>query len=516
MPDTLAARTCVSRLEAWAILLCCVALCVIAGHGVQPSGRADWDALAAVSHAFDVVYKEPRFNLSLIGFVDPPLPALLYLPFCGFIPTSATSGLACPILGCLLLGGTALLLNSLLAYAGLPRSLRRLLILGFISHPLILSFTVLGSPGILLAFAVTGAAWALTRWSQEENFRDLVTASLFVTAAVLTRYEAVWFALTATGYVAWRTHRKNEGWARTEGTLIAFLLPVVYCATVWVGANWAILGDPWHFWRETTAAGPETSMAWQPWVSSVLWALIVVCPPILGLLYHEVRGVGRRAPIGRPAAWLAIGTMLGAIITPRLHLSLNADPWLRLATLSVAGAAIGCALLGVVVAHYLQHGLRGSRFPLTGTVVLAVLGVALVLHGQAAGRAGLPTSVLQTVSGQVAFASDVHAERNVAQIVASKLGPDAKAYVVGGPGFAVSLFAARPAQMVLHETADFGRLPLREGDLLLVHEGPGAGHIPDALKPRGLSAEPVPIEDAGAWDLLEISRAGADPDTVGH
>jgi hypothetical protein len=283
----------VSRLEGTAVFLAGAAVCLVAGLAALRSGRADLNALAALSHALDVVHKEPRLNLALIGFVDPPLPALLYLPFCGFAPALAASGLACPLLGAVLLGLCAVALNGLGAQAGLPGPIRWALVAVLVLHPVILSLAALGSPGILLAFSVLAGGRALMRWSRDEGFRDLLTCSLFLTAAVLTRYEALTLALTAVAYVGWRTLRAGEGWARTEGTLIALLLPLLYCGAVWVGANWAILGDPWNFWHALSAA-PTTPVAGTDWATSLLWVALLCFPPVFGVLYHELREVGPR------------------------------------------------------------------------------------------------------------------------------------------------------------------------------------------------------------------------------
>ena len=462
----------VARVEGWLVFLASAAVCLVAGLAALREGRADWDALAALSHALDVVHKEPRFNLALIGFVAPPLPALSYLPFCGLTPNVATSGLACPLLGCVMLGLSAAMLNALGAEAGLPRYLRWPLVAVFVLHPLVLSLGALGGPGSILTFTILGSAWALVRWSRDESFRDLLTCSLFLTAAVLTRYEAVWLAITAAAFVTWRTHRKGEGWSRTEGTLIAFALPLGYSAAVWIGSNWAILGDPWHFWRATIGSAPEAAISAADWGASILWVALICCPLLFGLMYHEIRGVGParegRRP-GRAAAWLVLGTALGAGLSPTLHFALGDTHWQRLLTLGVAATAIGYALLALVVGQYLSHADKGARRPIAGSLLLAAVGIALVAWLQDIGGVGLPATPRAALRGNAAFADFVAPERDAATIIEKWLAPGGKVYVVGpGPGFAISLFSGHPAQFVVQEAPTIANLPLEVGDLLAV------------------------------------------------
>ncbi len=496
-----------ARAETWVVFVAAAGLCLVAGAAALRAGRADWDALAALSHALDIVRREPRFNLALIGFVAPPLLTVLYLPFAALTPGLAISGWACPVLGSVATGLTAWLLNALGARAGLPRLPRWLLVAAFVLHPLILSEGALGGRGSVLAFFVLGATWALVRWSRAEGFRDLLTCSLFLALAVLTRYEAAWLVATAMAYVTWRTHRKSEGIARTEGTLIAFLLPVAYGALVWIGANWAIMGDPWYFWRATVGAGTRMDLTGPDWLSSILWVALICCPALFGLVYHELRGVasgplGRRA--GRAAAWLAMGVMIGAALTPHCHLALGATHWLRLLTLGVTATTVGYALLAIVGGQYLGVSGKGACRPVAGSVLLVGLGLALAAWLHAMGGVAIPATPTGALRGAVAFAGDVAPERAVAALIAGRLPANRKAYLVGGPGFAVSLFAGRPAQTRVLPQADLSRLPLEAGDLLILRESAEASGLTPALRAKYLAADRLMVSPESLWSVFAL------------
>jgi len=497
--------TAASTLEGLAVFLASALACLLVGLAVWRQGHVDWDATAALSHAFDVVHKEPRFNLALIGFTEPPLPAILYIPFCGLAPTLAVSGLACPILGCILLGTTAVMLNGFAARAGLPPLLRWLLVAAFVMHPLIIGLGAMGDPGIVLAFAGAGAAFALMRWSRNQGFRDLLTCSLFLTAAVLTRYEALWLVITATAYVLWRTRRAGPERARTEGTLIAFLLPLLYCACVWVGANWAIMGDPLHFCtRPATLGADHVPAAGRPlWVLSVA----VVCfPALLAALYHEIRGIGRRLPLGRPAACLAIGVASGTALWPGLQ-ALPQPAWSHhLLALSVTATAIGFALLATVFGFYLQrkHEPR-PKLPM-GTLLLAIIGTALAVWLSAVGRAPTLPGLPDLLQGRSALAATAITERKAARAIRDNPGPSQLAYLMGDTAFAVSLFTGAPDRVIILHHRDPGALPLNPGDLLALTAPAEERRIAAALRPKGLRVRPIVVCESPTWSLFRVER----------
>ena len=96
-----------------------------------------------------------------------------------------------------------------------------------------------------------GASWALWRWGRTEGLRELIAASLLLACVIITRYEAVFIVLGALVYVAWRVRSRGGSWSKLEGTMITFGLPIFYVAAIWIGVNWAIMGDPWHFIART-------------------------------------------------------------------------------------------------------------------------------------------------------------------------------------------------------------------------------------------------------------------------
>ena len=229
-----------TRLELWLTLLLAFALTLGVGlYGRFTDDRVCWDAMAAVAHAFDALHAQPNANLAMIGFVQPPLPALLQLPIVLLVPWLATSGLAANLLGAFCAAASAALLLGLAAESGLSRGWRWPLVALFALHPLVLGPASCGAPMALLTTLLMGASWALLRWARTESLRDLIAASLLLSGALITRYEAVFIVIGALIYLAWRTWRQDRSPEKLEGTLIPFALPIAYVAGIWIAADWA-------------------------------------------------------------------------------------------------------------------------------------------------------------------------------------------------------------------------------------------------------------------------------------
>lgn len=487
----------VSRLELAVVFAAGAFVCLVVGLMARAAGRADAEAVAALSHALDVVRKDPRFNLALIGFARPPLPALLYLPFCAFGPALPASGLPCPILGAICLGLGAVLLNGIAADAGMRRRWRWMLCLLFMVHPVALSLGALGGPGAILLPVLLGAAGALMRWSREESFRDLLTASLLLTAAVLTRYDAIWAALTAGVYIIWRTRR--EGWARTEGTLIAYALPLLYCAAVWVGASWAIMGSPWHFWR-AQYSGEPVRVGFDDLASTLFALSLAAFPFTLGLLWEQLSRRHRDVALnGRPAAWLVVGTGAGSLLTPvRDTVS---GPWELFLVAVVLILVVGFALTAITACNWVV-----GRRPLVTSLMLAAFGLIVVMYQPEVGGVSLPRTFLGAPRGKVAFSTDVSAERDAGCALAGALSGARKAYILGGPGYAVSLFCGQPSRVLLRDAGDLATLPLEAGDVLAVHESVKTDAMRALLERKCLRAVPADGLD-GTWRLRRVESA---------
>ena len=195
-----------------------------------------------------------------------------------------------PAFGAVMLGIASLLLCGFGQTLRLPRWLRIPIVLIVILHPVTLSHAAMGSPLVLLLVAVIGIAKSLAAWGDYGRLRDLIGCSLYCAVACLTRYDAVFLVAAAAVYVGIRSGMGKEGgYSRVEGLLITFLLPVIYFGGLWIGANWLIMGDPWHFLRGLGDTATQSTDAWQ---AAVLTLPLLVFPFCYVLAYHELRPFG--------------------------------------------------------------------------------------------------------------------------------------------------------------------------------------------------------------------------------
>ncbi len=497
-----------SRREVWLAFALVSALTLAVGvRGRLVERRVDWDGLAAVAHANDVFRAEPAANLAMIGFVQPPLPALLQLPVVLVAPALATSGLAAALQGAIAAGIAAALLLGLAAEAGLGRGWRWPLVVLFALHPLVLGPASMGAPQALLTALLLGASWALMRWSRTDSLRDLIAASAVLAAALITRYEAVFIVVGAMLYLGWRTRRTGGSWSKLEGTMITFALPVVYVAGIWVIANWAIMGDPWYFARETFTLAPASL---DEMLTASLRVSLVACFPVLALIYNQMRGATRSPAPARAAAWLVLTAMLAPAVFPGVFAGVAEDgDWGRLVTVTAMALAGGFAMVAVVGGEALAGRSRG---PMQGTLVMigASLGLVIFLGSQGA---GLPGRATDAYVGRAPLSASAAPELAAArELQRTELPAGARHVVVGWPGFAVVLFAGRTGEIIAIRTEDLlrERGQLWVGSRVVLLSDREEEGVPEAAVPISSAAELKPLWQAGPWRCFEVLPRGDD------
>ena len=446
-----------------------------------------------------------------IGFVQPPLPALLQLPIVLLVPWLATTGLAANLLGALSAGAAAILLLGLAAECGLRRAWRWPLVALFALHPLVLGPAACGAPMALLTALLMGASWALLRWARTESLRDLIAASLVLSGALITRYEAVFIVVGALIYLGWRTWRQDRSPEKLEGTLITFALPIAYVAGIWIIANWAIMGDPWFFVRETF--GPQVASG-EEMLTALLRVGLVACFPVLALVYHQLRGTGRYPASARPVAWMVLTAMLAPGAFPSLFAGLGADAqWANLRTPLAMMLAGGFAMLAVVIGDLLHR--RRQERPIHGTIFIAFASLGVALWLLSAGQ-GFPAKPTQALLGHGPLAARATYEQEAAELLRDTELPEGPRHIVAGwPGFAVALYADRAGQVTVIRTQELPEYvdTLWANSVLVLLVGEGEDAVPvDAVEANlGMGRGLVLDEQwrAGPWACFRVERQGA-------
>ncbi|MBM3476827.1 MAG: hypothetical protein FJX75_26440 [Armatimonadetes bacterium] len=465
-----------SRLESVVVFVLAAAFVALVGALAVTQNAVDWRALAAVSHAVDVLRQEDSVNLALIGFVEPPLPSLLQLPFAWLMPGLASAGQTVWMLGAIVAGLTLYMLNAACAYLGLGRAFRWAFCTLVLLNPVFLGLMATGVPDGLYVFLLLGAGWALLRWQHREALRDLIGCSLFLGLATITRYDALIPVIVATLVITTQTLRTAGRWSKLEGTLITFLLPIVYIAGLWVLANLLIMGDAWYFWRAAWRAEP-TLFGQVTAQQAVVGSVLALAPLLAATWWAFWGGASGRPRLAAGPALMLLSPAAAVLVAPgwfRPWLARAAETDLPLlpapdlfAPLLAATLLLSAAALGDVVPLFSRKS-YAKEVCLAGGAVLLAVGCLFTLGGEERiyvdprpAFVGLPFGA-DNASATKAVAARLQAE-----------DPKGTLIVAGWPGYAVTLYAGRAKDKVLFPDAsppaDVGGLHA-DGGLLVRYE----------------------------------------------
>ena len=247
--------------ECWGVFLVALGCYLpLACYLVLSLGRVDWDALAGTAHAYEAVIAARPPNLSLIGFAAPPLPVILQLPIITVAPRLATEGLAANVAASVFGALACVMVLKLLAELRAGTALRWALAAAFGLSPAWLCSVSEGSSVALLGFLFVSCALYFLRWARRGALRDLVLCAVAGACAVLTHFEfAGPVVALCVGFVVVVRRDREGSWSEAEGTLIAFLLPVLYAASFWLLTSWAIMHEP-LFPIRAMARTPEAAL----------------------------------------------------------------------------------------------------------------------------------------------------------------------------------------------------------------------------------------------------------------
>lgn len=308
------------------LLLVAVAIAIVLlrpDEGIEYSAEAQHRVMVArdiTAHSEEETLDQSRGNQALVGsLLLAPLPTIM-LAFAGLLPgVHVTTGLSGAI------SGVTFALFAAYVYHywrrhGVSASLALPAVLALVLFPPVVYSIWRGTSSLVFVAMVVAAVVALVEWTRTGLLHDLAYASVFMGLACLTRYQGVFFAGGGLVFVAACSATKRREWSRVEGTVVTYLLPILYAVFLWVGGNWLILGRPFFFlswtFRALTGgfASGGTILRWDcPWtLIGTLVAFVLVIPVARAVCGH--RG-GRYAP--QIAAALALAALaLGGVLLP--------------------------------------------------------------------------------------------------------------------------------------------------------------------------------------------------------
>lgn len=487
-------------------------------------GYVDWGALSDVARAFDVFRLNIRPQLSLIGFADPPLPAVLQLPIAGLFPDLSTSGYAACVVMAVAAGSALLALNALLAELGLARRARYVFVAAWQFNPLVLYWAASGRAEILLALLMMLGLRQIVRWRGSGLHRDMLLAGLLLSLVAVVRYEAIFFVLAVSlGIgVLLRTEDNVDG-AQIEGMLIAFTLPTVYVAGLWVLAKWAIVGHPFAFWADTFTA-PAAQIGWSGLANGLMclirafWAANSAFPLFLAALLVFLIPLGSRnrllAVFG--CVGLSVPLYFGTLAAWRLPGSASWQDTLGRPTVALSGLVFGLVLAAGIwqSGWWRPSARRADRVKVVAGLAAAAavfFGPNLLPNGPVADAAHNVRVALAGRSGSLAMYT---VEKDIAR--------EALAYAGQGPvlihgelSFAIRLFSGQPRSFISLER-------LQRNATVTGGEGLPRWYLRQVLPAGARAQQPGPVSPAdpvrddprlkearlvknwGYWQLFEL------------
>jgi 4-amino-4-deoxy-L-arabinose transferase-like glycosyltransferase len=319
-----------------------------------------FEALDRLTRAYMVWHNSPP-KLAAVGFTYPPLTSLIFLPFT-LVKPLATSLIALPLTSAIFAGATLAVLNRTLELCQLSALLRYPLLALFGLNPEFVFYATNGMPDTAYLFLLAGALYCLIRWYLEEESRYLIGAGVAFTCCMLTRYEFIIWAFAASFVIGAALVRREATRARIEGSVIAYLAPIVYGLALWTLFNGVIVGRPF----EWLSSGSSSSLAIDSdqVANHGSVALAEVAHRLLELTASSA-----------PLALVAIPVLVYAFVRTRDVMSLGLASFLALGLVIVGADALIQNDLGVL---QLQNGL-----PLALT---ALLGAAWLFRSQEAAR----------------------------------------------------------------------------------------------------------------------------------
>lgn len=210
-----------------------------------------YDALSRLVSAW-LVWSGTEMKLATIGFVWPPIPTLVILPF-AWIPALVQSWMALVIVSSFFSALSVVLVNRILQACGIKGIWQVTLSILFGLNPLSLVFAVNGmSEAILITFCLAAFYFILLFWETNRNVHLIISALLFGMLPLI-RYEFALISAVASILLISHTWIQRKELTPQnfrdflEGRLLAFSSLAIYPIFLWSIANWMIMHNPLYF-----------------------------------------------------------------------------------------------------------------------------------------------------------------------------------------------------------------------------------------------------------------------------
>ena len=307
----------VTRVETLGIFIGFGVLYMLLGFRLIDLHVINFDALDRLTRAFMVWYNDPP-KLASIGFSLPPIGTLVLVPFAA-IKGLVTSGLALPISSAIFGAGTLTFVNRMFAMADMVRGARLLIVLLVGLNPMFAFYAMNGTgDAAYMMFAAFGM-FCILGWGRNGSARYLIGAGLAFSVAALARYEFIAWSLLLAFLVSAALTAKGREKDEIEGSVIAFLAPIMYALGIWIFINAIVLGDPFAWISEASSSAPVNAVSSAAPDFSIADALgnalrIQLIFPI-ALVAIPMLVLGTRDPVGYGIALLIVVNIGSSVVS---------------------------------------------------------------------------------------------------------------------------------------------------------------------------------------------------------
>lgn len=249
----------VTRVETLGIFFLFGILYVLLGSRIVDLHVVNFDALDRLTRAFMVWHNDPP-KLAAIGFSLPPIGTLVLIPFAA-VKSLVTSGLALPISSAIFGAGALVFIDRMLAMADMVRGARLLIVLLVGLNPMFAFYAMNGTGDAAHLMFASFGLFCLIGWGRNGSARYLIGAGLAFSLAILTRYEYIFWAIFIAFLISAALTRDGRDKDEVEGSVIAYLAPIMYALGVWFFLNAVVLGDPFSWISAASGSAPVNAVS---------------------------------------------------------------------------------------------------------------------------------------------------------------------------------------------------------------------------------------------------------------
>ncbi len=221
-------------------------------------GYLPGDAISRLVSAW-LVTQGTVAKVSSIGFVWPPIPTLLLIPWAS-IPGLFQNWMAVVVVSAMSMSIACVMVGHIASICRITKWWRRAIVFLFAANPLVVMFGINGmSEAILMATTLIAMYWLIQFWQTGRN-THLIFAAAFFGLLPMIRYEFVlitgWSGVLILVLIWEKRHQftREKFGQFLEGILLAYTSLAIYPTFLWIVASWFIMGNPLYFLLDSRSA----------------------------------------------------------------------------------------------------------------------------------------------------------------------------------------------------------------------------------------------------------------------